>query len=256
MMGKDMVCSSFFFESKEDAMTSPRLRKIAVVDNSVEPDIYRPVDHWARYLPPGWVSFRAPDGKLPNFDHGFTHLILTGSEASVLDLEPWANAEIDWIREADHRGLALLGSCYGHQLLAAALAGPDFVGSCSQPELGWIPVEACGTSEVFGSRGTISHVFSLHFDEVRSLPAPFVVLAETDLCPVQAFAHPGKPVRGYQIHPEIDPEEGRFLLRAQAERNGRGGGDIYRQALQQTPRDSGLIHPIVREFLSLFSHSS
>ena len=160
-------------------MTTPRLRKIAVIDNSVEPEIYRPVEHWARYLPPGWVSFRAPEGKLPDLDDDFTHMILTGSEASVLELEPWASAEIDLICEADRRGLALLGSCYGHQLLAAALAGPDSIGRCQAPELGWIPVEARGTSEVFGSGGTVSHVFSLHFDEVRNLPAPFVVLSGT-----------------------------------------------------------------------------
>jgi len=233
-------------------MTTPRPPKIALIDNSIEPEIYRPVDHWARYLPPGWLSFRAPDGNLPDLDDGFTHFILTGSEASVLELEPWALVEIELIREADHQGLALLGSCYGHQLLAASLAGLDFVGPCREPELGWIPVEARGSSVVFGSGGSISDVFSLHFDEVRVLPPPFIVLAGTDECPVQAFAHPGKPVRGYQIHPEINPEEGRFLLRAQAERNGRGGSDLYRRALQQTPRDSGLIHPIVREFLSLF----
>ena len=232
-------------------MKNCRPVKIAIIDNAVEPDIYQPVRHWARFLPPGWESFRAPARILPDLKENFTHLILTGSEASILEPERWAEEEVEFVREADRLGLALLGSCYGHQLLARALAGPDCIGPCREPEIGWIPVVSKEDSKVFGLRGTESHVFSLHFDEVCNLPSPFVILAGTDICPVQAFALKGRPIRGYQIHPEIDPQEGRFLLRAQAARNGRGGPDLYTYALGFESRDSGLIHQIVKEFLSL-----
>jgi len=233
-------------------MKNIRPPKIAIIDNAVEPDVYRPVVHWTRYLPAGsdWTAFRAPERILPDLGGKFTHVILTGSEASILEPDPWAEEEADFVREADRRGLALLGSCYGHQLLAWALAGSRCVGSCGEPEIGWIPVIAETDSAVFGARGAESYVFSLHFDEVRELPPSFAVLASTRICPVQAFALEGRPVRGYQIHPEIDPSEARFLLRAQAERCGRGGGSLYRRALDLEPRDSGLIHRIVAEFLS------
>jgi GMP synthase-like glutamine amidotransferase len=231
---------------------NPAPPKIAIIDNSVEPEIYRPVDHWAAFLPSGWSAFRAPDGKLPAGDAGFTHLILTGSEASILEPEGWVEREIDFVREAEHRGLAILGSCYGHQLLARALAGPTTVGTCREPEIGWIPVVSRSDSRIFGLRGATTYAFSLHFDEVHDLPERFLVLAGTDVCPVQAFVLKDRPVWGYQIHPEIDPSQGRDLLRAQAERNGRGGSPLYLPALDATSRDSGLIRPIVAEFLSAF----
>jgi len=232
-------------------MKKNREIKIAIIDNAVEPEIYRPVEHWAPFLSPEWKSFRAPDRILPDLKDGFTHILLTGSEASILESESWAEEEIEFVQEAERLGLAILGSCYGHQLLARALAGPDCVGSCREPEIGWIPVVAKEDSCVFGPRGTESHVFSLHFDEVRNLPPSFVVSAGTDICPIQAFALKERPIRGYQIHPEIDPQAGRFLLQAQAARNGRGGGDLYTQALEGESCDSGLIYKIVKEFLAL-----
>ncbi len=227
--------------------------KIAIIDNSVEPEIYRPVEHWAAFLPPAWKAFRAPDGDLPRLGEGFTHVLLTGSEASILEIEGWVEREIDFVREAEHRGLALLGSCYGHQLLARALAGPSAVGTCREPELGWIPVVSRAASRMFGPPGAESFAFSLHFDEVRNLPADYVVLAGTNACPVQAFGLKNRPVWGYQIHPEIDPAQGRGLLQAQADRHGRGGNLLYLEALKQTARDSRLIRPIVAEFLEAFS---
>ncbi|MBN1940300.1 MAG: hypothetical protein JW843_11995 [Candidatus Aminicenantes bacterium] len=232
--------------------TKPSALKIAVIDNSIEPEIYRPVEHWAAFLPPGWSAFRAPEGVLPSWKEGFTHVILTGSEASILEPEAWVEREVDFVREAEHLGLAILGSCYGHQLLASALAGPATVGACREPEIGWIPIASRVDSGIFGPRGGEKYAFSLHFDEVRGLPERFLVLAGTDICPVQAFTLKGRPVWGYQIHPEIDPEQGKALLRAQAERNGRGGGTLYHKALDQPARDSRLIEPIMAEFLRPF----
>jgi GMP synthase-like glutamine amidotransferase len=236
--------------------TSPSVPKIALVDNSIEPEIYRPVEHWGAFLPPGWSAFRAPAGVLPSLKEGFTHVVLTGSEASILEPEPWVEREVDFVREAERRGLALLGSCYGHQLLALALAGPESVGACREPEIGWIPVVSRADSGIFGPRGGKKHAFSLHFDEVRRLSDRFLVLAGTDICPVQAFVMKDRPVWGYQIHPEINPEQGRALLRAQAERNGRGGGLLYGRALDRPSLDSGLIGPIVSAFLWAFSQSA
>jgi hypothetical protein len=69
--------------------------KVAVLDNSLDPDVYKPVLHWSRWLTEGWTAFRAPEGRFPRLSDGYTHLILTGSEASIFEREDWVDAEVD-----------------------------------------------------------------------------------------------------------------------------------------------------------------
>ncbi len=221
--------------------------KVAILDNSVNPRIYKPIEHWARFLDAPWEAFTAREGKLPSLGADFTHIIVTGSEASILEREPWADREAEFVREAHDRGLALLGSCWGHQLLAYALEGPQAVGRCRQPEIGWIEIERPVDSGLLGPSGK-AFSFSLHFDEVVSGQGRFEVLASTPTCPVQAMSLPGRRVFGLQIHPEIDIPSARMLLL------GLIGAvpkldPLYRKALQTDPRDSGLIRGIVRYFL-------
>ena len=221
--------------------------KVAIINNSVFPDIYKPVEHWTRVLQNvEWKAFSAPGGALPR-PGDFSHFILTGSEASILARASWVEREADFVREAFRLDRTLLGSCYGHQLLALALAGPNHIGRCREPEIGWLPIEITADSPLLGLKGT-AYTFSVHFDEVRNLEKPFIVLASSAVCPIQAFTVEDRPVWGLQIHPEIDVEAARGLLRD-------FGGvfpdvlPLYRKALDSVPRDSGLIFKIVNEFL-------
>ena len=223
--------------------------RVAIIDNSIDPSVYTPVAHWAGFLDAPWQAFRAPEGKLPGLG-SFSHFILTGSEASILDLEPWVAAEIDFVNGAFEAGKAILGSCYGHQLLARALAGPACVGRCREPEIGWIPVDIKPAAPFLGPAG-IAYAFSLHFDEVRDLPAErFDVLASTPVCPVQGFSVRGRNVLGFQIHPEIDIPMAETLLRAVVETHGRGW-ESCAEALSRPRRDSGLITAIVNAFIRI-----
>ncbi|MGQ9800989.1 MAG: type 1 glutamine amidotransferase [Candidatus Saccharicenans sp.] len=226
------------------------MKKLAIIDNSLWPEVYNPVEHWTSYLDLPCRSFRAVDGYLPDLEDGYTHLILTGSEASIINLEPWVLAEADLVREAVERDLVVLGSCYGHQLLALALAGPQSVRRAACPEVGWLEVEILRADPLLGPARRL-YVFSSHYDEVYNLDkSRFEILARSQHCPVQAFRLKGKKVWGLQAHPEIDPVSAARLLWGMLDR-GFSGTELINQALAATPRDECWIETISRNFVSL-----
>ncbi|MBC7348425.1 MAG: gamma-glutamyl-gamma-aminobutyrate hydrolase family protein [Candidatus Aminicenantes bacterium] len=226
------------------------MKKLAIIDNSLWPEIYNPVEHWTAYLDLPYRAFRAVEGYLPDLDDGYTHLIVTGSEASIVNMEPWVLAEADLVQEAVERDLAVLGSCYGHQLLALALAGPRSVRRAARPEIGWIEVEILRSDPLLGPAGRL-HVFSSHYDEVYNLDeSRFEILAASQHCPVQAFRLKGKKVWGLQAHPEIDPVSATKLLRGMRDR-GFSATEFIAQALATKPRDDRWIETISRNFAYL-----
>ncbi|MCJ7580583.1 MAG: gamma-glutamyl-gamma-aminobutyrate hydrolase family protein [Candidatus Aminicenantes bacterium] len=221
--------------------------KVAIVDNSIDPSVYHPVRHWASFLDVQWRAFRAKEGNLPNLNENFTHLILTGSEASIIDIETWVEREIELIQDAVDKNLAVFGSCYGHQILALALAGRKHVRRCAHHEIGWFPIEITKESSLLGERKII-YAFSSHFDEVFNLGESFSVLSVSEKCEIQAFQWKEKPVWGLQFHPEITvPEAIRFIKSSAVKPDKRA--PLYREAMDLTPKDSGLIHKIIANFI-------
>src|SRR4030042_118627 len=174
--------------------------RVASLDNSIAPSVYTPVEHWAAFLQVPFASFRAPEGQLPDLEKDFTHLILTGSEASIVEREGWVDSEVEFVRDALSRGFPTLGSCYGHQLLVLALCGPAYVRRCSRPETGWRAIAIREKSGLMGGEGVL-YAFSSHFDEVVGLDDRFRILASTPDCPVQAFELKGRPGGGMQFLP-------------------------------------------------------
>lgn len=231
---------------------SPAAKKdirVAIIDNSIAPSVYKPVEHWAGFLGVPFSSFRAPDGRLPGLEEGFTHFILTGSEASIMEREAWVDAEVEFVQEALNLDFPILGSCYGHQLLALAMRGPAHVRRASRPEIGWYPIDICRTSSLLGEKGVI-YAFSSHFDEVIDLDEEFRVLTSTSCCPIQAFEVRDRPVWGIQFHPEIDIPAARDFLRHLIDL-GLKTSPLFKEALGMKAQDSRIIHRIVRHFLGV-----
>lgn len=88
--------------------------KIAIIDNAMDPSVYNPTRHWRSHLIWEWKAFRAPQGLFPNLKEGYTHLILTGSEVSILKRDTWVWKEVRLVQKALGQRLPILGSCYGH----------------------------------------------------------------------------------------------------------------------------------------------
>ncbi len=223
--------------------------KVAIIDNSMEKDIYNPVDHWSSFLKVEWSSFRAKYSDFPkDVEKRFTHILLTGSEASIMDRPDWVFEEVEFVKKAVSQNIPILGSCYGHQMVALALKGPQCVRRSFTPEIGWIPIEIIKNNDLLSPKG-VFYAYSIHFDEVFGLGDDFDVLASTELCSVHAFQKKSSPVWGIQSHPEISPEQGKTLLKKLIQQE-RGPVDIYKKALNSVPRDSGIIESIVDTFIN------
>jgi GMP synthase-like glutamine amidotransferase len=225
-------------------------QKVLILDLSVDPEMYRPTAHWRLLL--GNTSSHSVallrGETIPPLD-GFTHLIVTGSEASILEEAPWFEPAETTIRAAVERAMPVLGSCFGHQLMVRALHGAAHVRRSARPELGWFPVEVSGL-DPDGPVQSESPVwmFCCHFDEVCDLDAQYQVLAHTDDCAVHAYRLGDASVWGVQGHPEIPPDEGTELLRAFAAQKPELA-DAVEQALMSPPRDDGFGAVLTRRFL-------
>ncbi len=223
--------------------------KVAIIDNSINPEVYSPVHHWSKYLKVEWTTFSAKKGMFPDLSEGFTHFILTGSEASIIERDFWVYQEVEFVREVVAKNLPVLGSCYGHQLLAIALAGDKHVRRCKKPEIGWIPIKIRMGNYLLGSRG-VFYAYNLHFDEVIDLDDKFEVFALTEQCSVHAFKLKGQPLWGIQAHPEINITAGRKLFNNLISLETKMT-PYYEEGLKSRSRDSNLIHRIIANFLKI-----
>jgi len=223
--------------------------RVAIIDNSIDKNIYDPVRHWSSFLDVAWSSFQAKKSLFPvDLEKDFTHVILTGSEATIMERPQWVLDEVEFVKEAASKKIPVLGSCYGHQMIALALAGPKSVQRSCAPEIGWIPIKIIKDSTIL-CKERLFFSFTIHFDEVIGIGSDFDVLALTPLCSVHAFQKKEAPVWGIQSHPEISPGSGKILLKKLIE-EGRGPIDIYNKAYHSLPKDSGIIKYVVDAFVN------
>lgn len=225
------------------------MKRVLILDGSIYPEMYGPTAEWRALL--GAVpsdSVHLPSGEEAPDLGGYSHLILTGSEASIVRPEPWYEVEAAAVRRAFELGLPILGSCFGHQMLARALSGAEHVGASSTPEIGWIEVEITGNDPLLEGVPRPWRVFASHFDEVPAPPAPWRVLARSPRCAVHVMRFGDRPIWGIQAHPEIPPDHARALMEGFVERVP-DKANLIRPALSETPRDDGVGGILVRRFL-------
>ena len=145
-----------------------------------------------------------------------THVVVSGSELSAAHLLPTDGALIALIRQVVDQNRVVLGICYGHQMVARALAGDHACRRAEVPEFGFKTVSLV-PNPLFAGIDVLTPVHS-HRDEVTDLPSDrFDVIASTDHCAVQAWQLRGHAVWGVQFHPELDERLGRQLLKKSLE---------------------------------------
>ncbi|ROS01741.1 GMP synthase-like glutamine amidotransferase [Sinobacterium caligoides] len=136
--------------------------------------------------------------------------LITGSKAAAYEDHAWIKHLKHWVQQAHSNGAALLGLCFGHQLLAAALGG-----EVSKSSKGWgIGVRELNTttqsSALLADKNTLKLIYS-HQDQVTALPARAEPLLTDEFCPYAAFSL-GTTVIAFQGHPEFSVEYTQRLL--------------------------------------------
>jgi len=221
--------------------------RVLILDNAIHRDVYRPFQHWRAVFPPWITLVRSLREEMPPTLRGVSHLLVTGSEASILDRDAWVEPRLALIRRAAERGMPILGSCHGHQMIALAFGGPGCVRRAARPEIGWIAIEPDYDDPMFDGADRPTWVFVSHFDEVSELPPEFVAPARSERCGIHALRHEHLPIWGVQSHPEILPDQGDRLLQGFRDLDPR----VAAAEVDRPARDTGYVHDLVRLFLQL-----
>lgn len=152
--------------------------------------------------------YRAVSGELPEDPLQCDAWLLTGSPASVYENQPWQQALTRFVQEAAVLR-PVVGICYGHQHLHAALGGRvglheswgvgiHAYGIRAMPD--WLPPLIAAQSKA-GLR-----MIALHRDQVVEAAPGTSVLAANDHCPL-AITTIGANVLTIQAHPEMTREQ-------------------------------------------------
>jgi GMP synthase (glutamine-hydrolysing) len=135
-------------------------------------------------------------------------IILSGGPRSVYEQDaPTLDPEIV------HRGIPILGICYGLQWLTQALGGRVEPATAGR-EYGRTEMEVVERDVLLDGVEARTVVWMSHGDHVARLPDGFRVLARSAPCPVAATADPARRIFGLQFHPEVTHSaEGERILR-------------------------------------------
>ncbi|BBX02139.1 glutamine amidotransferase [Mycolicibacterium moriokaense] len=146
-------------------------------------------------VPPHRVNDPAVDVTFPDFT-GYDVVVPLGARWPVYDealRRAWVDTEMQLVRDAADAGVALLGVCFGGQLLAQAFGGS--VARSPQPEIGWYDVTSDRPDLI-----PAGPWFQWHFDR-WTLPPGATEIARTENAS-QAFLL-GRAL-ALQFHPEVD----------------------------------------------------
>ena len=128
---------------------------------------------------------------------GARGLIISGGPSSVYDAgSPTVDPCIF------SRGQAVLGICYGQQLMAHLLGGEVERGDKGEYGMAVLDLEP-SDDPLFGGLAGRQQIWMNHRDVVGALPAGFRLAGRTATCGVAAMAAPARRLYAVQFHPEV-----------------------------------------------------
>ncbi|MDU8928000.1 type 1 glutamine amidotransferase [Alisedimentitalea sp. MJ-SS2] len=161
-------------------------------------------DKWRDLLAPlcpecEFPVYSVKDGHFPEHVTGHDGFIITGSPASVHDLDAWLPKLFGLIREATDAGVPLFGACFGHQAIALALGG-----KVAFNPGGWVigsTVTDVADPAPWMEAGPLRQ-YAAHIEQVVQLPEAAQVTMTNKDCPIGGFIV-GDKIFTTQYHPEM-----------------------------------------------------
>ena len=155
--------------------------------------------------------YAADAGELPQAPEDCDAYVITGSSCGAYDPLPWIVGLKAFLNAAKGRA-ALVGICFGHQLMAEAFGGKVIrspkgwgIGEQTYRVLRREPwMDAAAEIRLPGS----------HQDQVVELPPGAEVIAGSGFTPIGALAWRDQPAISLQLHPEFDPAYAIGLIEA------------------------------------------
>ena len=223
---------------------------------------HRGFPHWIRVAaglePDAAVVVDVEHGQPLPQREGFAGAIVTGSAAMVTDRHDWSERSADWLRDAAHAGLPLLGICYGHQLLAHALGG-EVGDNPAGREMGTIDLQLhpqAADDPLFAGLPSRFPAQATHLQSVLRVPAGATVLAQSAHDACHAFRW-GESTWGVQFHPEFSGTHMHGYVRARREalaKEGRSAEQVAR-AIRAAPQARQVLRRFVRHAHRLGRHA-
>lgn len=231
------VASKVLFLVNEHIATEALLGD-AFAEQGFDVDTFEVVPAERVGAPAGEVTFPDPGG--------YDVIVPLGASWPVYDdslRDTWVGTEMQLLRDAADAGIALLGVCFGGQLLAQAFGGS--VARSPRPEIGWYDVLSDRPEVVPGGPW-----FQWHFD--RWTPPPGATEIARTPNASQAFVL-GRTL-ALQFHPEVDGDLLKMWLAADRDGDVIAAGLDHDELLTRTTelaQDTGpRIRSLVRGFLT------
>ncbi|MFB1297230.1 type 1 glutamine amidotransferase [Mycobacterium sp. pW049] len=175
---------------------------------------------------------------------GYDVIVPLGATWPVYDpalIDTWVTTEMQLVRDAADAGIALLGVCFGGQLLAQAFGGT--VARGPHPEIGWYDIPTDRPDVVPGGPW-----FQWHFDR-WTLPPGATEIARTPNAS-QAFVL-GRAL-ALQFHPEVDADLLKVWLAADHTGDVAAAGLDHGELLDRTTELAGDTGERIRKLLRGF----
>lgn len=119
----------------------------------------------------------------------------------ILGGGPSAEGSGNTVKYIENIEVPILGICLGHQLIAKAYGGE--VTSSDTESYAQVNINILNEKDLFKGLSPNMDVWSSHKDEIKVLPEEFEIIANSNLCEIEAIKHKKLNIYGIQFHPEV-----------------------------------------------------